>query len=151
MKEGRFRLDIRKKFFTITVVKSWHRLSREVGGAPSQETFKSSLDGALSNLVWLKMSLLSAGVWIGWPLRSLPTHSTSLRSYELYLTACLCGRAMSFAPNPMYLQPFSEDGHQQVLRQHTAHEAQLSCCAATDAQLSLRRNAGNGREEMSTG
>ncbi|KAK4827914.1 hypothetical protein QYF61_022362 [Mycteria americana] len=40
LKEGRFRLDIRKKFFTMRVVKHWHRLPREVGDAPSLETFK---------------------------------------------------------------------------------------------------------------
>jgi len=32
-----------------------------VGDAPSLETFKARLDGALSNLGWLKMSLLIAG------------------------------------------------------------------------------------------
>jgi len=42
-------------------VKHWHRLPREVVEAPSLETFKVRLDGALSNLVWLKMSLLTAG------------------------------------------------------------------------------------------
>jgi len=35
LKEGRFRLDIRKKFFTMRVVKYWHRLPREVVAAPS--------------------------------------------------------------------------------------------------------------------
>jgi len=51
LKEGRFRLDRRKKFFTVRVVKHWHRLPREVVDAPSLETFKARLDGALSNLV----------------------------------------------------------------------------------------------------
>ena len=51
LKEGRFRLDIRKNFFTMTVVKPWPRLPREVGDAPSLETFKARLDGALSNLI----------------------------------------------------------------------------------------------------
>ena len=49
--EGRFRLDIRKKFFTMRVVKHWNRLPREVVDAPSLETFKVRLDGALSNLI----------------------------------------------------------------------------------------------------
>ncbi|KFP13709.1 hypothetical protein Z169_08577, partial [Egretta garzetta] len=51
LKEGRFRLDIRKKFFTMRVVKHWNRLPREVVEAPSLEAFKARLDGALSNLI----------------------------------------------------------------------------------------------------
>ncbi|KFQ94425.1 hypothetical protein Y956_02518, partial [Nipponia nippon] len=51
LKEGRFRLDIRKKFFTVRVVRHWNRLPREVVDAPSLEAFKASLDGALSNLI----------------------------------------------------------------------------------------------------
>ena len=51
MKEGRFRSDVRKKFFTVRVVKHWHRLPREVVAAPSLAVFKARLDGALSNLV----------------------------------------------------------------------------------------------------
>jgi len=51
MKEGRFRLDVRKKFFTMRVVRHWTRLPREAVGAPSLELFKAKLDGALSNLV----------------------------------------------------------------------------------------------------
>jgi len=43
------------------VVKHRNRLPREVVEAPSLETFQARLDGALSNLVWLKMSLLTAG------------------------------------------------------------------------------------------
>ena len=48
---GRFRLDIRKKFFTVRVMRHCNRLPREVVDAPSLETFKARLDGAVSNLV----------------------------------------------------------------------------------------------------
>jgi len=51
LKEGRFRLDIRKKFFTIRVVRHGHRLPGEAVDAPSLEVFKAMLDGALSSLV----------------------------------------------------------------------------------------------------
>jgi len=61
LKEGRLRLDIRQKFFTMQVVKHWHRLPREVVDAPCLETSKVRLDWALSNLVQLQMSLLTAG------------------------------------------------------------------------------------------
>ena len=46
-----FKLDIRKKFFTVRVVRHWNRFPREVVAAPSLEVFKATLDGALSNLV----------------------------------------------------------------------------------------------------
>ena len=49
--EGRFRLDIRKKFFTVRVVRLWNRLPKKVMDASSLEAFKATLDGALSNLV----------------------------------------------------------------------------------------------------
>jgi len=43
------------------VVKAWPRLPREMVNAPSLGTFKVRVDRALSNQVWLKMSLLVAG------------------------------------------------------------------------------------------
>ncbi|KFP13679.1 hypothetical protein Z169_08020, partial [Egretta garzetta] len=51
LKQGRFRPDIRNKFFTVRVVKHWNRLPGEVVEAPSLETFKARLAGALSNLI----------------------------------------------------------------------------------------------------
>jgi len=50
LKEGRFRLGIRKKFLTVMVVKYWQRLPREVVDALTLETFRDRLDWALSNL-----------------------------------------------------------------------------------------------------
>jgi len=49
--KGRFRLEIRKKFFTVRVLRHWKRLRSEVLNGPSLKALKARLDGALSNLV----------------------------------------------------------------------------------------------------
>ncbi|KAK4806243.1 LOW QUALITY PROTEIN: hypothetical protein QYF61_013387 [Mycteria americana] len=49
--QGRFRLDIRKHFFTERVVKPWNRLPREVVDAPSLSVFKRPLDNAPNNML----------------------------------------------------------------------------------------------------
>ena len=51
LKEGRFSLDVRGKFFTERVVRCWNRLPREAVDAPSLEVLKTRLDGALGNLL----------------------------------------------------------------------------------------------------
>jgi len=51
MKEGRFRLDIRKALFTVMVVRYCNRLPSSAVDVPSLEAFKARLDGALSSLV----------------------------------------------------------------------------------------------------
>jgi len=55
------------------VVKPWHRLPREVVETPFPETFTVGLDGALSNLIRVKTSLLMAGGWDRWALK-VPSH-----------------------------------------------------------------------------
>ncbi|KFV75047.1 hypothetical protein N307_14631, partial [Dryobates pubescens] len=51
LEQGRFRLDIRRKFFAMRVVKCWNRLPRDVVEAPSLETFKIRFGVALGSLL----------------------------------------------------------------------------------------------------
>ncbi|KFQ85354.1 hypothetical protein N337_03536, partial [Phoenicopterus ruber ruber] len=51
LKEGRFRLDIRKTFFMMRVARHWNRFPREIVDAPSLDVFDIMLEGALSNLI----------------------------------------------------------------------------------------------------
>lgn len=62
--EGRFRLEIRQKFFTVRMVRRHRRLPREAVDTLSLEVFTARLNGALRNLICWKMSLPMAGE--GW-------------------------------------------------------------------------------------
>ncbi|KFU91744.1 hypothetical protein M959_05794, partial [Chaetura pelagica] len=46
LKEGTFTLDIRRKFFSMRVVRHWNRLPREILEAPCLEVFIARLDEA---------------------------------------------------------------------------------------------------------
>ena len=62
LKVGRFRLEIRQKFFTMRVVRHWNGLPRKPVGTPSLAVFKARLERALSSLVQCKVPLPMAGV-----------------------------------------------------------------------------------------
>ncbi|KFP30015.1 hypothetical protein N325_02545, partial [Colius striatus] len=50
LQEGTFKLDVRKKFSTVRVVRHWNGLPQEAVNASSLEVFKARMDGALSSL-----------------------------------------------------------------------------------------------------
>jgi len=51
LEEGIFRLDIRKKFLIVRVMRHWNKLPREAVDTHFMEAFRTRLDGAFRNLV----------------------------------------------------------------------------------------------------
>jgi len=51
LKHRKFRLNMRKNFFTLRVTEQWSRLPREVVESPSLEIFKTRLDAVLCSLL----------------------------------------------------------------------------------------------------
>lgn len=78
LKDGRIRMDIRKKFLMLIMVGYRNRLPRENVAAPSLEVFKARLDAALGSLIcWVVSLPFITGGWPKWSFSvpSNPNHS----------------------------------------------------------------------------
>jgi len=51
LRHRKFRLNMRKNFFSLRVTEPWNRLPREVVESPSLEIFKTLLDKVLHSLL----------------------------------------------------------------------------------------------------
>jgi len=61
LKEGRLRLDVREKLFTMRVVRCWNSCPERLWmPRPSLEVFKARLDGAMGSLGWYELWRLVA-------------------------------------------------------------------------------------------
>ena len=58
-------------FFTVRLVRHWHRLLRDVVDVPSLETFKVRLVGAQSTCCSCRCPCSLQGSWTRWPLKGL--------------------------------------------------------------------------------
>jgi len=97
LKEGRFKLDVRGKFFTMRVVRRWNSCPERLWmPRPSLEVFKARLDGALGSLVqyeiWKLVALPVSGGWSSMipEVPSNPRHSVILWHSGGIMAAAAC-------------------------------------------------------------
>jgi len=123
LRQGRFRLDIRRKFFTQRVVTHWNRLPKEAVDAPSLEAFKARLDVALGSLVcWLATLHIAVGFSLDelrGPFQPRPFYESMISGSSF--SACQRSRAL-FLPPP-------ETESLAYKHQCSIYQIQYRCCA----------------------
>lgn len=78
LKQGRFRLSIRQKIFTVRMVRHWSRLPREAVDASFWEVFKARLIGWCLEQPWMSQPMAGVCNKVIFRFTSNPNHSVVL-------------------------------------------------------------------------
>lgn len=111
----------------LRVVWHWPGLVREVGDASSPEPFQIRLFVALSNLLHLQMSLLTAGDSTRWPLKVSFDLNHSVISFSMKFSKGLKG--MSACPIGLQIGQLIQTFLYTISHPHQANKAFLSTYA----------------------
>jgi len=113
LRQGKFRLDIRRKFFTQRVVAHWNRVPKEVVDTPSLEAFKARLDVALGSLVWWTVTLhVAGGLKLNdhcGPFQPRPFYDSNIQHWEN------AGRAKADTRHHNYFKTVAIQQHKQCI------------------------------------
>ena len=110
LRQGRFRLDIRRKFFTQRVVMCWNRLPKEVVDAPLLEAFNVRLDVALGSLVWWLDALhIAGGLKLNdhcGPFQPRPFMILCINFTLAFQNECKCSKRLYYFPRKLLCRLF---------------------------------------------
>jgi len=134
VKEGRFRLDARRKFFTQRAVTRQH-CCQEI---PSLEVLKNRLVGALGSLIWWGAASSQQRVITGWALGSLP--SPALLRF--------CDSCLTSHPSLQALVREADQLQTCFLRAHEHHDSQVFAEAGRGMYLEGSNIWGKGNQRQ---